>query len=72
MYIKFSANTSAASGLVQYLSKEDTLLQNQVQSMEKDVALRDYVDGYVKYLSKEDTLGQKEFFFNDKWKYRQS
>lgn len=66
MYIKFSANTSAASGLVQYLSKEDTLLQNQVQSMEKDVALRDYVEGYVKYLSKEDTLGQKEFFFNDK------
>lgn len=67
MYVKFSANTTDAGGLVNYLSKEDTLVRDQLESIEQDPAFNGYVQGYVSYLTKEDRPEHKEYFFNDKW-----
>lgn len=67
MYVKFSPNTTDAGGLVNYLSKEDSLVQTQLETIENYPAFNGYVQGYVSYLTKADRPDHKEYFFNDKW-----
>lgn len=70
MYVKISPNMTDAGGLASYLTKEDTLIERQLEGMQEDPAFKDHIDGYVSYLTKEDRVGQKEYFFNnasDRW-----
>lgn len=70
MYVKISPNTTDAGGLASYLTKEDTLIERQLEGMQQDPAFKDHIQDYASYLTKEDRMGQKEYFFNnasDRW-----
>lgn len=65
MHIKLGRNTSDVSGLINYLTKEDDLIDKQIKRLQKTEI--EHKDEYINYLKeKNEQHREKEFFFNDK------